>query len=276
MNTRRLVVAVSLCLMIACGPSQLDGKPTATVEATSPKPSASAQAPAVKKATPVPQLPAEKAGAETPTAAPNPAAKEVVAAPQDASATAEEALKQPKAAKAPIPKEDTERDLVLDARRSSVSFVGRKLSADHEGGFGDLSGTAKLVGYTPKALKVTIQTTSVSSDHPKLTNHLKSPDFFNTEKYPTARFTSTKIRPGGEGVATHTITGELSMLAVTKRITFPATIVVTDAGATGLAEFKINRKDFGIVYPGRPDDLITDEVLLKLNLAYLDKRYVRQ
>ena len=264
MNTRRLVVAVSMCVMVACGQSQLDGKPTATVEAVTPKPSASTQAPGVKKATPAPQPTAEKAGSEKPAAA-----------PQGATATAVEEPKQPQDAKAPIPNEDTERDLVLDARRSSVSFVGRKLSADHEGGFEDLSGTAKLVGYTPQGLKVTIQTTSVSSDHPKLTNHLKSPDFFNTEKYPTARFTSTKIRPGGEGVATHTITGELSMLAVTKRITFPATIVVTDAGATGLAEFKINRKDFGIVYPGRPDDLITDEVLLKLNLAYLDKRYVR-
>lgn len=275
MNTRRLVVAVSMCVMVACGQSQLDGKPTATVEAVTPKPSASTQAPGVKKATPAPQPTAEKAGSEKPAAAPTPAAKKVVAAPQGATATAVEEPKQPQDAKAPIPNEDTERDLVLDARRSSVSFVGRKLSADHEGGFEDLSGTAKLVGYTPQGLKVTIQTTSVSSDHPKLTNHLKSPDFFNTEKYPTARFTSTKIRPGGEGVATHTITGELSMLAVTKRITFPATIVVTDAGATGLAEFKINRKDFGIVYPGRPDDLITDEVLLKLNLAYLDKRYVR-
>jgi polyisoprenoid-binding protein YceI len=171
--------------------------------------------------------------------------------------------------------ENALRDLVLDARRSSVSFVGRKLTADHEGGFEGLQGTAQLKGYRPQSLKVTIQTTTLSSDHPKLTNHLKGADFFNTEKYPTARFTSTKIRPGGEGVATHTITGELSMLAVTKRITFPATIVVTDAGATGLAEFKINRKDFGIVYPGRPDDLIADEVLMKLNLAYLDKRYVR-
>ncbi|MGB0590058.1 MAG: YceI family protein [Myxococcota bacterium] len=276
MNTRSLVVAVSICAMGACGQSQLDGKPTATVEAVTPKPSAPTQAPGVKKTTPGPQPTAEKAGAEKPAAAPTPAAKEGVALPQGATATAAEKPNPAQDAKAPIPKEDTERDLVLDARRSSVSFVGRKLSADHEGGFGELSGTAKLVGYTPKALKVTIQTTSVSSDHPKLTNHLKSPDFFNTEKYPTARFTSTKIRPGGEGVATHTITGELSMLAVTKRITFPATIVVTDAGATGLAEFKINRKDFGIVYPGRPDDLITDEVLLKLNLAYLDKRYVRR
>ena len=57
-------------------------------------------------------------------------------------------------------------------------------------------------------------------------------------------------------------------------------IVVVDktgiaAGATGIAEFKINRKDFGIVYPGRADDLIADDVLLKLNLAYLDKRYAK-
>ena len=32
------------------------------------------------------------------------------------------------------------------------------------------------------------------------------------------------------------------------------------------AEFAINRKDFGVVYPGMPDDLIKDDVLIKLKL----------
>ena len=264
-----------MCAVVACGQSQLDGKPTATVESVETKAEEGPK-----------EAPGQPLAADPKAAVAKPAAPQVTAKPKSPTPPtkdggegpevkgAEKSAEAPQA-KRPDPMENAERDLVLDPRRSSVSFVGRKVTADNEGSFGDFEGTAKLKGYTPQQLKVTIQMGSVSTGHPKLTNHLKNADFFNAEKYPTARFSSTKIRPGGEGVATHTITGELSMLAVTKRITFPATIVVTDAGATGLAEFKINRKDFGIVYPGRPDDLIADEVLLKLNLAYLDKRYVR-
>ena len=53
---------------------------------------------------------------------------------------------------------------------------------------------------------------------------------------------------------------------VKKTISFPATITVGADAASGTAEFVINRKDFGIVYPGKQDDLIRDDVLLKLSL----------
>ncbi len=108
---------------------------------------------------------------------------------------------------------------------------------------------------------------SLVADQDKLTSHLKSPDFFNVGKYPKATFKSTEIKEGGEG-GTHTVTGDLTLLATTKKITFAATIAVAEGSATGKAEFKINRQDFGIVYPGKPDDLIKDDVLLKLDLAF--------
>jgi polyisoprenoid-binding protein YceI len=58
----------------------------------------------------------------------------------------------------------------------------------------------------------------------------------------------------------------MTLHGVTKRIGFPADITLTDAGADVTAEFALNRKDFGIVYPGKPDDLIADNVLLKLSV----------
>ncbi len=257
-------------LALGCGKSQLDGKPTAKVEpVSSSQASATKGAPAESVKADLSATKPTEAPAATPGAAKPPVAAEAVKSEPSASA------KRPAVPPLVEPDPDAIRELVLDVRRSTVKFVGRKMTKDHEGTFEEIAGKAKLRGFMPLEFKVGIQTRSVATDHPDLTNHLKGADFFNTAKYPSARFTSTKVRPGGEGTATHTITGELSMLAVTKRITFPATIVVTDAGATGLAEFKINRKDFGIVYPGRPDDLISDEVLLKLNLAYLDKKYVR-
>lgn len=264
MATRILVVCVTALVALGCGKGQLDGKPTAQVE--------SPEAPGSSTETAKPEA---EVAPPTETKVEAPATKDTPKAPVNQAKPKAPILGDPVDPNRADPLEDAPRDLVLDARRSSVAFVGRKITGEHEGSFEEIEGTATLQGYLPTSMKLTVHTGSLVADHPDLTNHLKGPDFFNAAKYPSARFATTKVRPGAEGTATHTITGELSLLAVTKRITFPAMIVVTDAGATGLAEFKINRKDFGIVYPGRPDDLIADEVLLKLNLAFLDKKYVR-
>jgi hypothetical protein len=49
-------------------------------------------------------------------------------------------------------------------------------------------------------------------------------------------------------------------------VTFPATIAVDDSSVSVKSEFSINRKDFGIVYAGKADDLIRDDVVIKLDL----------
>ena len=69
---------------------------------------------------------------------------------------------------------------------------------------------------------------------------------------------------GGEKGATHTVTGPLDLLGIKKTVTFPATINVAADAVSVASEFAINRKDFGIVYAGKADDLIRDEVVLKL------------
>ena len=86
------------------------------------------------------------------------------------------------------------------------------------------------------------------------------------QNFPKARFTSTSIKAGGEGGKSHTITGNLEIKNVTKSITFPANVSVGGETVSVDAEFSINRKDFGIVYPGMPDDLIRDDVLIKLTI----------
>src|SRR5690606_18049800 len=111
-----------------------------------------------------------------------------------------------------------------------------------------------------------IDTASLVADAEKLTGHLKSEDFFDVERFPTARFVSTSIQKGGEGESTHTVTGNLTLRDVTKSIAFPAKIEAEGDEVEVEAEFAINRRDFGIVYPGMPDDLIKDDVLIKLDV----------
>ena len=62
------------------------------------------------------------------------------------------------------------------------------------------------------------------------------------------------------------MTGNLELHGVTKSIKFPATVKASGDSVEVDAEFAINRKDFGVVYPGMPDDLIKDDVLLKLHV----------
>lgn len=157
--------------------------------------------------------------------------------------------------------------LKLDAEKSSIGFVGAKVTGKHDGSFKTISGSGKLAGTEVSELSFEVETASVESDAEKLTGHLKSADFFDVEKYPKASFRSTRIEAAQDGENTHRITGDLTLLSVTKSITFPAKVEVTGKTAKGSAEFTINRKDFGIQYAGMKDDLIKDEVLLKIDLT---------
>ncbi len=155
--------------------------------------------------------------------------------------------------------------LAINQDNSNLGFVGAKVTDKHEGSFKKFNGELKLVpaDLTKSSVVVTIDMKTVETDTPKLTGHLKSADFFDVEKFPEAKFVSTKVEKVGEG---HQITGNLTLHGVTKAITFPAKIRSDAGNVSVLAEFGINRKDFEIVYPGMPDDLIKDEVLIRLEL----------
>ena len=157
---------------------------------------------------------------------------------------------------------------VFNNAGSKVEFVGAKVTRKHDGAFHVFSGAIELVDGDPSKsiIKVEIATGSLTADDPKLTQHLKSPDLLDVEKFPVARFTSTSIKPGGDTAGAYLITGNFELHGVTKSITFPATVKIAGDTVDADAEFVINRKDFGIVYPGMPDDLIKDEVLMKLKI----------
>ena len=156
---------------------------------------------------------------------------------------------------------------LITPQNSKVEFVGSKVTGSHNGSFGNFSGQIDYAG-TPEQSRVniTMKTDSLTTDTPDLTKHLKTADFFDVAKYPEATFVSTSIKAGGDKGASHTITGNLTLHGVTKAVTFPATISVTPDVATVDSTFSINRKDFGINYAGQADNLIRDDVVLKLTI----------
>ncbi len=150
---------------------------------------------------------------------------------------------------------------------SKIQFVGSKVTGSHDGSFEKFSGAIDYQGQPENSrVTITIDMDSVAADDPNLTAHLKTPDFFDVAKYPQATFESTEIRPGGDKGGTHTVTGNLKLHGMTKSITFPATIAVNPGAITVDSTFAINRKDFGINYAGASDNLIRDEVVLKLRV----------
>jgi polyisoprenoid-binding protein YceI len=155
----------------------------------------------------------------------------------------------------------------ITPQNSKIDFVGSKVTGSENGSFEKFSGQIDYAG-TPEnsRVNITIEMDSVRTDSAGLETHLKTADFFDVAKFPQATFVSTAIKPGGDKGATHTVTGNLTLHGVTKSISFPATIAVTPDTATVDSSFSINRKNFGIMYAGKTNDLIRDDVVLTLHI----------
>jgi polyisoprenoid-binding protein YceI len=114
------------------------------------------------------------------------------------------------------------------------------------------------------------------SANSKLQNHLKSPDFFDVEKFGTASFEITSVRSGIKNDkdlvmkdATHTITGNLKIKDSTKSISFPAKISIAGSTMIADANFNIDRTQWGMNYgndKSKGVKYIKPEINLKVHL----------
>jgi polyisoprenoid-binding protein YceI len=139
-------------------------------------------------------------------------------------------------------------DVALTPKNCRIQFVGTHAGEKPDprtGHFAKFSGTAAVDAGKLKSVAVNIDTKSLATDIDRLTNHLKSPDFFNVNEHPTAKFVSKSIESTPDGKTK--ITGELTLLGTTKSISFPAA-VTTDGGLSLKAEFPIDRTAFGMNY----------------------------
>jgi len=118
-----------------------------------------------------------------------------------------------------------------------------------KGGFAKFMGKAEVdaAARTLKSLEIDIDTTSLFTEvGDMLTNHLKSPDFFEVRRYPTAHFETTKIVPTSSGATQ--LSGKLTLHGVTREISFPAMVDIDGSGLKLKTELTLDRLEFGINY----------------------------
>jgi len=147
---------------------------------------------------------------------------------------------------------------------SVIGFTGSKVTGSQSGGFKEFTGNFSLKDGEPIAGEFTIKMESTWSESEKLTKHLKNEDFFDVEKFPESTFKVTSFNKKSD--QDYELSGNLTLHGVTKNITFPTKVAKEEGKIKVDAEFDINRKNFDIVYPGMSDDLIRDEVIMKLKL----------
>ncbi|MCR4508289.1 YceI family protein [Pseudomonas sp. GLN_6] len=146
-------------------------------------------------------------------------------------------------------------DYAID-KQGQHAFVNFKIShlgySWLYGTFKDFDGSFSFDAAKPQDSKVnvTLNTTSVDTNHAERDKHLRSGDFLNVSKHPTATFASTSVKSTGEGTAD--ITGDLTLNGVTKPVVIAAKFIGEGkdpwggyrAGFEGSTKLKL--KDFDI------------------------------
>ncbi|RZL78462.1 MAG: polyisoprenoid-binding protein, partial [Rhodococcus sp. (in: high G+C Gram-positive bacteria)] len=138
----------------------------------------------------------------------------------------------------------------IDPTHSTVGFTVRHLVVSKvRGRFQNFSGTVTVAADGTPSVDAEIDVTSITTDNEQRDGHLKTADFFEVEKFPTATFKSTSVKAdGGDFV----VTGDFTLHGVTKSIDLKLEFNGVNAGmgngpvAGFEASTTINRKDFGI------------------------------
>jgi len=167
----------------------------------------------------------------------------------------------------------------IDPVHSQVGFTVRHLFSKVPGHFKQFSGTILADEKNPSAssVDVTIQTASIFTDNDQRDAHLRSPDFFAADSFPTITFKSTKVAPSGRD--RYKVTGKLTMRGVTRTVVLDMEFLGKGAVSLGGqsmgtkagfdATTTLNRQDYGIRFNKTLDQgglMIGDEVAVDLHV----------
>lgn len=159
-----------------------------------------------------------------------------------------------------------EKTLSVIKDKSSIGFVGRKVTGHHNAVFHAFDGGVVVDGTTPKSVDFAIDLNTVQTESPRLDNHLKSGDFWDVANHPKATFKSSRI--ARKGPDEYEVSGIFTLRGISNPISFPAKVTKEGDTTRVKSEFSINRQKWNVAYKGAPDNLIADDVEIKLDLVF--------
>lgn len=168
---------------------------------------------------------------------------------------------------------------VADTEASSIEWKGFKPTGTHNGTIQISSGVVKVSDGKVESGSFLVDMASINvldipvekEGNGKLVGHLKSPDFFDVEKFPSAAFEVTGI---SEADGKTMLSGNLTLKDVKNNITFPVTVSENGDTMTLTSEtFTIDRSKWNVQYGSKSffdnlgDKFINDDIELKVNVT---------
>ena len=169
----------------------------------------------------------------------------------------------------------------IDSAHSEVGFKIKHLMVSTvRGKFNSFEGSIKLGDndLTKAEISFSADVSSIDTGNKMRDGHLISPDFFNSEEFPTLSFKSKDITKKDD--TDFTVTGELTMHGITKEITFDAKFNgMTNTDKGGVMGFEISgslsRKEFGLTWNAPTEKggvVVSDEVKLDINAEVKEEK----
>jgi polyisoprenoid-binding protein YceI len=170
----------------------------------------------------------------------------------------------------------------IDNSHSKVGFmVTHLMVSETEGKFKIYEGAVSSksdIDFTDAKIEFSADANSINTDDEKRDGHLKSPDFFDAQKYPKITFKATSMKPT-KVKTTYTLVGDLTIKGVTKQVTLTAVgspKTVKDPWGNTKYGFKItgliNRKDFGLSWNAALEAggvVVSEEVKLDITVELI-------
>ncbi len=162
----------------------------------------------------------------------------------------------------------------VDAAKSSINWLGKKVTGQHNGVVSLKEGNLVFSGQKVSGGNFVVDMTSLTATdlkgeyQGKLNGHLKADDFFGTEKFPTAKLVFKKVATKSANV--YTVTGDLTIKGITKPVTFDLTTTANSA----TTKFMVDRTKYDIKYGSGTffstigDKAIADEFELDVTLKF--------
>jgi polyisoprenoid-binding protein YceI len=161
----------------------------------------------------------------------------------------------------------------IDPAHTQSTFTVRHMVISNvRGEFQSTKGVVKLDAQDPtkSSVDVTIDAASIHTREERRDAHLRSPDFFDVQRFPTITFRSTKIEKAGSG---YKVTGDLTMHGVTRPVVLDATLTSEVKGVAGetrrgaQATTKVNRQDYGLKWNKMVEagPVVGDEITIEIS-----------